>query len=274
MCANPKQCAKGSDYCCSSVDLCRANHGGLRQCGGYDYSVIIVEQSVSKIDRCGFKFVESPQQPSILEPQQVLAKWNCDGDRTKLYLDGNKVYAKINGTKCGLRIGLGEEASTYLGSADSRNAIFDCNGVADAVQYEDGHVFAKSSARTSCALDFHRSKGSLAELGPNDRLALWRCNAALEDASSEVTIDAPSRNRWSQWGINGYRYRSWGGRMEGDWGFWMSSYNSRLSHLRRQIYYIDLQKVEQVIGVAILPHRRRRNYFVKTVKILTKRKFK
>ena len=51
-----------------------------------------------------------------------------------------------------LRIGLGEEASTYLGSADSRNAIFDCNGVADAVQYEDGHVFAKSSARTSCAL--------------------------------------------------------------------------------------------------------------------------
>jgi hypothetical protein len=96
MCATPMQCVKGTDYCCNTVELCKANYGGLRQCRGYDYSIIIQRKEVKKIETCGLKFISDAQQPTTLEPTQHLATWNCDGEASTLYLEGNQVYANIN----------------------------------------------------------------------------------------------------------------------------------------------------------------------------------
>ena len=104
MCATPMQCVKGTDYCCNTVESCKANYGGLRQCRGYDYSIIIQRKEVKKIETCGLKFISDAQQPTTLEPTQHLATWNCDGEASTLYLEGNQVYANINEAKCVLKL--------------------------------------------------------------------------------------------------------------------------------------------------------------------------
>lgn len=123
---------------------------------------------------CGLQWDADEATPDTLERNEYLAKWDCREEGDPLELEGDRLFAKINGNWCGLEWDADAGEPSYaIGSAEHLGK-WDCESTGDPIIYDGEYIYAKIFDR-ECGLVWDFDENELRTTLAGEHIAKFDC---------------------------------------------------------------------------------------------------